>query len=208
MTKINFRPGKLAFGAMASGLAAALMGWSWSGDGSWLMGLGAIGSGCLAGAMARCALGDRPALLFDESGITINTLYRGRTLRWDEVRDIVIERTTVRYMFIITVAKKEFVSIRTKGGALSGANYKLSASLIELPAGGVMELHSRLCAAMAAAGSSPAAQATYAPASDTGSGFDPDAAIARYLAAKQAEPAPAPSPSPGPARPVFGRRAV
>ncbi len=214
MTTIRFRPAKLAFAATGSGLAALWFGSSLLGEFSWLDALGAACFGYLTVVMARCALGDRSALKFDEQGITINTYQRSATLRWDEVRDIVIERVTLRWLYLIPVSAKEHIAITTRGGAFSGKRYRLAGSLIELPPGGMMELHSRLCAAKLAATGNAIAAPNPAPASESGTEFDPGAAIARYLAAKQAgliEPTGRPAVPATPivhasARPVFGRR--
>ncbi len=164
--------------------------------------------GSLAFVTGRAALGGQPALRFDEHGVQISTLHRSTSLRWDEIRDIRSQSLTLRYMGIIPVSRQDFLTFVTKGGPLSSKSVKLAASQMELPAGGVNGLHQMLCRFLGDQSATPRpAVATVAEAAADGAAFDPDAAIARYLAAKKAEaeasPAPAFTPPP---RPVFGRR--
>lgn len=215
MTTIRFRPAKLAMASLGCALAALWFGSSLFGEVGWFDALATAFFGYLTIAMGRCALGDRPALRFDEHGITINTYQRSATLRWDEVRDIVVERVTMRLLYLIPVSAKEHIAISTRGGALSGKRYRLAGSLIELPTGGIGALHSMLSAAKLAATSNANASPASVPSSEGGSDFDPDAAIARYLAAKKAglvEPVgnaiTAPPVVQPPQRLTFGRRVV
>jgi hypothetical protein len=215
MTVIHYRPAKLGFSALGCALVAAFLLWTeLNADGEadvlWLAAAAVLGY--LAFANGRAALGGQPALRFDEQGVQISTLHRSISLRWDEIFDVRIQSFTLRYMWIIPVSRQDFLAFVTKGGPLSSKTYKLAASQLELPAGGVFGLRHTLCgivgeqaatSALAPAASVPQPSAAAAE----GAAFDPDAAIARYLANKQAreEASPA-SASTQPPRPVFGRR--
>ena len=213
MLKVKYRPEKLLLSAIVSLLVAAWLGYGWTPDDSLLWLGGAAIFGYFAFVSVRTAIGDRPALAYDERGITINTLHRGGRFGWNEVGDLLIERMAVRYFGIVPGSNKDFLCVRIDRANGSGRVYRINARLVELPTGGLAALHGQLAAARLAAigngANSPVAQ----PASEgegSASGFDPDAAIARYLAAKQASaPVVENSPAPtfrSPPRPTFGRR--
>lgn len=205
MHKVNYRPGKLMLSAAASLLIALWLGYGWSPDDNIVWIAGAALFAYLAFASIRTAIGDRPAIAYDARQVIINTLHRSTKHDWQEVGDVAIERQTTRYFGIIPGSKKDFLCIRIGGG--SSRTYRINAALVDLPRGGIEGLHRELAAirlaAVDAVGSALASDG--APASS----FDADAAIARYLAAKQAEPASAKPPAPAfraPQRPTFGRR--
>lgn len=205
MHKINYRPGKLMLSAAASLLIALWLGYGWSSDESIVWIVGAAVFAYLAFASIRTAIGDRPAIAYDARRVIINTLHRSTKHDWHEIGDVALERQTTRYFGIIPGSKKDFLCVRMGGG--SSRTYRINAALVELPIGGVEALHRELAAlrlaAVGAAGTAPASES--APAAS----FDADAAIARYLATKQAEPAPVEPPAPAfraPQRPTFGRR--
>ena len=121
------------------------------------------------------------------------------------VGDVAIERQTTRYFGIIPGSKKDLLCVRIVGG--SSRTYRINAALVDFPRGGIEALHRELAAIRLAA--VDAVGIALASDGAAASSFDPDAAIARYLAAKQAEPASAELPAPafrGPPRPTFGRR--
>ncbi|MFL6734141.1 MAG: hypothetical protein ACJ8EY_05550 [Sphingomicrobium sp.] len=211
MTVIHYRLAKLGFTALICATGAAVL--------AYVAALGQAGIFALGGAGAlayvaflngRGALGGQPALRWDEHGVSISTLYRSTTLRWDELRDIRTQSLTLRYMGIIPVSRQDFLTFITTGGPFSSKTLKLAGSQLELPAGGIAGVHSALCAFLSNGAVRPAAPAVERPSSETEmGGFDPDAAIARYLASKQAESAvaaPSESPFASAPRPVFGRR--
>lgn len=206
MHKINYRPGKLMLSAAASLLVALWLGYGWSSDDSMVWIAGAALFAYFAFASIRTAIGDRPAIAYDARQITINTLHRSTKHDWAKVGDVALERQTTRYFGIIPGSKKDFLCVRA--GAGPGRTYRINAALVDLPVGGLKALHRDLAAvrlaAVAAAKSAPADDGPTAPS------FDADAAIARYLAAKQAEPAAAVAPPApvfrSPPRPTFGRR--
>ena len=210
MRKVNYRPGKVATTAVLCLLATVALAYFWSSDGGLLLLGGTAFFAYMTAAALRGALGDRPALLFDQLGLTINTLHRSARYDWRDVVDVRVERTTLRMWGIIPVSSKEFLCISGKRGASGLTNYRLTKALIELPAGGLSALHAELWTARMAAVESAASAPAIQPVAEGEAtpGFDPDAAIARYLAAKQAAPvADTPAPiSRGPPRPTFGRR--
>lgn len=206
MHKINYRPGKLMLSAVASLLVALWLGYGWSSDDSILWIVGAALFAYLAFASIRTAIGDRPAIAYDARQVIVNTLHRGIRHDWSEVGDVALERQTTRYFGIIPGSKKDFLCVRI--GAGSSRTYRINAALVDLPRGGIEALHRDLAAIrIAAVGVSQTASADIGPAAAS---FDADAAIARYLAAKQAEPVAPPAPaapaSRHPPRPTFGRR--
>ena len=207
MTVIHYRPAKLGFSALVCALLAVLAAWvAWGRGGGAVPLVGAAVLGYLAFVNGRAALGGQPALRFDEHGVQISTLHRSTSLRWDEIRDIRSQSLTLRYMGIIPVSRQDFLTFVTKGGPLSSKSVKLAASQMELPAGGVIGLHHMLCGFLGNQVAASAAPVAPAPV-EQGAGFDPDAAIARYLANKQAQAdAPPASPFTTAPRPVFGRR--
>lgn len=212
MTVIHYRPARLGFTALICALVAALGLWfAASGSAGIVSLLAAAIPGYLAFVNGRAALGANPALRFDEHGVSVSTLTKTTNLRWDEIRDIRTQSLTLRYMGIIPVSRQDFITFVTKGGPFSSKSLKLAGAQLELPARGILGLHRSLCAFLGdgLTTASPATAAAPAPAEEGGT-FDPDAAIARYLAAKQAEAeaagaAPA-SPFVSAPRPVFGRR--
>ena len=206
MHKINYRPGKLMLSAAASLLIALWLGLGWSSDDSILWILGAALFAYLAFASIRTAIGDGPAIAYDARQVIVNTLHRGIRHDWSEVGDVALERQTTRYFGIIPGSKKDFLCVRI--GAGSSRTYRINAALVDLPRGGIEALHRDLAAIrIAAVGVSQTASADIGPAAAS---FDADAAIARYLAAKQAEPVAPPAPAAPafrhPPRPTFGRR--
>ena len=205
MHKINYRPGKLLLSTAASLLIALWLGYGWSSDDSIVWIVGAAVFAYLAFASVRTAIGDRPAIAYDGRQVIINTLHRSTKHDWHEIGNVALERQTTRYFGVIPGSKKDFLCIRIGGG--SSRTYRINAALVELPIGGVEALHRELAAirlaAVGAAGSALASDGAAAP------NFDADAAIVRYLAAKQAEPARVAPVAPvfrAPQRPTFGRR--
>ena len=211
MRKVNYRPGKLLLSAIVSLLVAAWFGVGWTPENSVLWLMAAAIFAYFAFASLRTAIGDRPALAYDERGITINSLHRSGRYSWYEIGDLLIERMAVRYFGIIPGSNKDFLCVRIDRANGTGRLYRINARLVELPTGGLVALHGQLAAArLAAVANGANALATQSVEGGEGSVFDPDAAIARYLAAKQAS-APAAETSPAPTfrtapRPTFGRR--
>ena len=112
----------------------------------------------------------------------------------------------------IPAGRHEYIVFHVAGGMLGTKKVRVASKLLDSS-----RLLAEICAALSAARlGSAAPAAALAPAveaadgiaaAEGGSGFDPDAAIARYLARKAAEEAARPAPSPvHPQRPVFGRK--
>lgn len=212
MTVIHYRPARLGFTALTCALGAAALVWFAYGGGAGAFPLaGAAILAYLAFVNGRAALGGQPAVRFDEHGVTVSTLHRSTNLRWDDIRDIRTQSLTLRYMGIIPISRQDFVTFVTTGGPFSSKSLKLAGNQLELPAGGIIGLHATLCGFLQKGAPQPQpAPVPVAEVSEPGAGFDPDAAIARYLAKKQAEaeagPAAPASPFATAPRPVFGRR--
>lgn len=183
----------------------------------WLVTAVLLAAGALSGAKL---FGDRSALLWDQRGVTLITLTGRKSVDWREVLDIGAERMTQYLWGFIPVSSVDFIAIKTRGGLIASRKLRVSASLLELPAGGSAELALTLKRAHAAAMGGAAipdapAQSPRRPVAEpevgNGGGFDPDAVIARYLAQKSAAAGAAdaaPEAPPMPVRPVFGRKAV
>jgi hypothetical protein len=198
-----------------------------------------IGFGLLlvAGACgaALAASQSAPAIEFDRSQLTIRKALGVTNVPWREVQDIGVIIYTQRYM-LVPVHRTRILQIKCDGGMFGTKRIGLAINSIQLPPGGHVALLTILHAAwvgavgetgvaMAGAGAhgwgigkqerpgpplAPVDLKPEAEAADAASGFDPDAANARYLAGKQAEAegaAPVPvSPFASAPRPVFGRR--
>lgn len=217
MHSFYYRPGKNAFLAVGMAASALLCGWlRWS-NGSWL-GLGGMmlfGAG--SAKAAHNALNSEPALRLDADNLTVRTTFGSADVLWRDVLGITLETLTYRYYGFIPMGRVEILCIAASGGLTGTRRLRVSASAIELPPGGAAGLLMLVQAAhLAAVGETGAAMAGAGPRGwgvgpENSSGFDPDAAIARYLAAKNenaetAQPAlPARAPA-IPQRPTFGRR--
>jgi hypothetical protein len=161
----------------------------------------------LAGIAALAAfalMNGKPALELDEKGITINNLLTSQTLAWDEVADVRVQTMTLYYLGFIPAVRHAHLIVKTKGSWLNAKSIRASTRLMALPPGGPGELIARIEAARTSAGRiSLAPFGTASEPVEPTCGFDPDAAIARYLARKAGEEAGATPP-----RPVFGRKQV
>lgn len=224
MRKIDYRPGKLALGVLISFALLALCGWRWWSD-DWSLGLPLMMLFAASGGMAvRTLLLGKPALEWDGDRLIINTHFRSSTLDWREVRDIAVKQVTIRYMGLIPIKRQTYLVVAADGG-MFGQRLRLSASSLDMPTGGIVELCASLQAqrlatvgttGVAMNGAGPqgwgAARPFSATAVDGSEPFDPDAALARYFAKQDQEGAaghqpPAIAPARGaPARSSFGRR--
>ena len=227
MQSFYFRPGKNAILAIGMGALALSCGWLWWSNG----GLFTLGGMLLFGAATikagHNALNSDPALRVEADKVTIRTTFGQEVVRWREVQHITLETLTTRVFGIIPVGRTEIICIAANGGLTGTRRLRVAAGAIDLPLGGAAGLLHVLQSAQVAAvgvegavmagagpcgwGVGPAASAESADEEGTSSGFDPDAAIARYLAAKnasgEAPPAkPIAPPFGGMPRPTFGRR--
>jgi hypothetical protein len=181
-----------------------------------------------AAKLALDAMSSDPALKFDRHSIWIRKAWGGMAeVPWRDVHDISAKVFTMRYMGIIPVSRTAHITVTCEGGLIGARRLRVSTSAMGLSvtetAELVLVLKKAQIDAVGEAGAAMAAAGKHGwgvgPAhsprqeQEESSSFDPDAAIARYLASKQegsqAQPAsPVPSAQPiMPQRPVFGRRA-
>jgi hypothetical protein len=217
MRSVYYRPGRNAATALGSGALALFAAMQWRSDGDvwWLLTLLVSGAAALKGAVF--ALNSEPALRFDHERLWVRTIFGSHAFAWNQVYGIALQIKTVRRLGIIPVGRREILCITGEGGSLGARRLRLPAAAVELPAGGAPALVQSLRdAQLAATGGVAVAgpgQESMSPADRESpqTDFDADAAIARYLASKEAaqnEPLPVPTPNiaPAPAGPVFGRR--
>ena len=228
MRSFYYRPGKNAGLAVMLGAIGFVFGSiAWNAGGGVI--IWTLTVMLLAGAAkaALNALNGDPALKFDDHHIWVRTTFGGlQEVSWRDVQHIALEVMVMRYFGMIPVGRNEILCITTSGGPFGTRRFRLAAGTLELPPGGATGLMHLLHQAQTeanagpraggAAGLVPGASAVAEPVAESSSGFDPDAAVARYLAAKQAQQAEqaeqrdAPAglgPRPIAPRPVFGRRA-
>lgn len=228
MHKFHHRPGKTTVVAIvlgSMGLFSCMIWWS-DDDLFWF----AIGLLLLAGAgkMLADVLSGTPALVVAPQGLSLRKPWGGvAEVAWPEVQHIDLEVLTIRYWGIIPIARQRTLVVRCDGGVFGTRRLRLPLNMVELPPGGADALMSLLyrihVAAVGEAGVAMAGAGEHGwgarslpslgerrktEAED--SGFDPDAAIARYLARKgtrleAGRPSSAATPAP-PARPMFGRK--
>jgi len=226
MRSFYYRPGKNAATALTSGALAALSAWLWWTDGDILWMISTVGLGLAAMKGLATAMNTEPAVKFDNERLWVRTTVGSHAVSWKQVYGIGLHVMTVRYWGIIPISRREILCISIEGGSFGARRLRVPAASIELPTGGANALvqilrEAQLTAigpagvAMAGAGKSgwgvPAKPAIERD-EPSESGFDADAAIARYLASKQAvETAPVAAhvqavARANPQRPVFGRR--
>ncbi|MEO6247800.1 MAG: hypothetical protein ABIO85_04360 [Sphingomicrobium sp.] len=210
---VHYKGWRLAAWALAWGLSGAFTLYSQSDDGA----IFDTVAGCLLLAMgaftAYAAIDTRPAISSDASGLTVRTMFARRTDRWSDVLLVAIEHRAVRLWGIIPIGRRKYLSIMLQGGPLGSKRMRLLGSWLSLPPGGLNHLRESILDARTDAGVAPTMVGP--GGTPENGGFDPDAVIARYLAAKADAPAPSNSPtahvtplSPGSVRPSFGRRGV
>jgi len=229
MQSFYYRSGRNAATALISGSLAALTGWQWwiDGDVVWMISAFVLGLAGLKGALN--SMNSEPAVKFDGDRLWVRTTFGSRVMTWQQVYGIALQVMTVRYWGVVPIRRVETLCIACEGGAIGAKRLRIPASAIELPIGGAQALVQILRdAQLAAVGRSGVAMAgagangwgvTPKPAAHSDvqlqTAFDPDAAIARYLASKEATQdapaapptqAPVATPIPVPQRPVFGRR--
>jgi hypothetical protein len=239
MHKFHYRAGRNALTALFMAALALLCGWRLLDGGGWLAAGGVLLFGAAALRSAMNGMSDEPALSFDAQRLTVRTTTGSKQVTWPEVQGISIEVFTYRYWGIIPLARHENLVIKCNGGALGARRLRIALASIELPPGGsaalVHALHQQHVAALGEAGVAMAGagetgwgarpgaarRIVLEDESESSSGFDPDAALARYLAAREqqsalaavpaAAPAPVAQPMLAPSPPVragFGRKGL
>jgi len=222
MYKVHYRTGRSALVALfLAGLAFAFMQARSEVAGGWIPFMLGMILAVGAAKAAYDALTDAPALVWDASGVSIRRGFRGTTVvPWRMVQGFAIEVQTTRYMLVIPIARHEFLTVLATGGISGTKRLRLHGGMLRLPPGGVAALVQDLTAAhMAAMRGAPdvqwsenGARLASEPASERE--FDADAALARYLARKEAASEPQMADASArtaaaaavPARPVFGRK--
>jgi hypothetical protein len=225
MRSFYYRPWKNALVALGSGIFALITAKTWWEHGGFtpLVGMllfGAVAAKCTFDGMSR-----EPALKFDDQSIWIRKVWGGiEQVPWRDVHDVSAKVFTMRYMGVIPISRTAYITVTCEGGLTGARRLRVSTTALGLSPAATAELlfalkkaHAdavgEVGVAMAAAGSHGwgvgASNVTGEP--ETASGFDADAAIARYLASKQSVSSQAAPPAAGaqppvPQRPVFGRR--
>ena len=220
MRSFYFRPGKTAGMALLLAALALFVGWIWFSEGGFIFLAFSALAAAGAAKLASDAMSSEAALKFDHHSIWVRKTWGGfDEVAWRDVHDITAKVLSMRYMGIIPMGQTAYITVTCAGGALGTRRLRVSATAMGLSAIETAELVAALRkahvdavgvagAAMAAADSHGWGAAPSKPLEEAASdgNFDPDAAIARYLATKQAAQA---APAPHPAlrqRPTFGRR--
>ena len=225
MQSFYYRPGKNAALAVAAALLASLCAWAWWQSGGWMMLGGMLLFGAALAKAMHNALDGEPALLLGADQLSVRTTFGREDIRWRDVQSITLETFSYRLYGVIPMGQTENLCIAVNGGLTGTRRLRVSAATIDLPSGDACELLLTVQAAhVAAVGEAGAVMAgagargwgvdpagTSANSEIPGLGFDPDAAIARYLAAKEAtgvtdSATPVTYPQGTIQRPTFGRR--
>lgn len=213
MVQVHYRRGLNALFALVAGFLSLSLLLSID---DWRDGIIGVLMGLMMGAgavkFALDAMSDAPAIAWDSSGLKARGQFGGtKVVPWRLVMSIGMETQVARYLFV-KVAKYDYLVIERIGGR----RIKFADVVLQLPPGGMRALVEELAIVRARAMSGapevdwradgPRLASEQAQVAD----FDPDAALARYLARKGegvGERPTSPPPAPAiPARPVFGRR--
>jgi hypothetical protein len=227
MRSYYYPSGRLAIAALFLGLLAFGTGnwWYHDGGGPLLVFTLVMVFGCVK--LTLDAISRDPALKFDQHTIWIKKTWGGvAEVPWREVHDISAKVFTWRYMGVVPVSKTTYITVTFEGGLTGARRLRVSASALGLSVAQTAELllllkKAHLDAvgetgvAMAAAGKHGwgVGPSKTADGPEESSGFDADAALARYLASKQAANEVQAAPVAAavhplmPQRPVFGRKA-
>jgi hypothetical protein len=221
MRSFYYRQGRSAFAAVFMAALAIAVGRMWRVDGGFVLLAFAVVMTLGAAKASLDAMNTKPALKFDRHALWIRKAWGGvEEVPWRDVHDIAIKMFTVRYMGVVPVRRHVYITITCEGGTFGARRFRVSTTAMGMsPTEGAavvaalkqaqIEAIGEAGAAMAAAGSRGWGVDMSPKASEHG--FDADAAMARYLASKQAEePTPAAAPLTArpamPQRPSFGRR--
>lgn len=151
--------------------------------------------------------GDTAAIRMEPDGLVVAGLFRRRTIPWNAL----LAAHIVGYG--LGLYRQRWLNLRYLDDGATRA-VRVPLVLTHQPGGGHMGLAAKIEQARANALGRP-----HAPGGERteGAGIDPDAVIARYLAAKAQQAAAAPDPEPAhehavahrmPARPAFGRKGL
>jgi len=139
------------------------------------------------------AISDEPALKFDHQAVWIRKFWGGvEEIPWRNVLDIGAKVMTTRYAGIFPVAKTTILTVTCEGGLFGARRLSISTTALGMsPTQAAMLLAELQQARQAAVGKAGVAMAGASGRGwgvdlDAGQdGFDPDAALARYLESKQ-----------------------
>ncbi|WP_114226656.1 MULTISPECIES: hypothetical protein [Sphingomonas] len=238
MQTVHYKSARLGTTPLVGAMFTLGAGWMWWNDGSWLFLLMMLVFGGMTAIGISNAVSGEPPLKWDNAGLTIRTAGRSRTVSWSSVQAIFAETMTMRYYFVIPVHRTTFLVFKVDGGLTGGKKLRVNADSLAVAKSDLPLLIATLNRAHVAAvgeagvamkgagahgwGARSAAAPSYGESEPTSSnGFDPDAALARYLQRKESGEAPkanaapeptraapsAPTPS-VPPRPAFGRRGL
>jgi hypothetical protein len=221
MRVYDYRPDKAA---MAGSFLAAFAYASfrlWASSGSILVFIFGLMTAVGAAKLGYDAFNRTPAIKFDRDRLWVRkTMGDVAEIPWRDVHEIKLMVFTMKYAGVIPVGKTEYIEIACDGGLFGAQRFRVPTTTMRLPPGGAQELTLILQAAhveavgvagVAMAGAGPRGWGVDTSAKEEpASGFDADAALARYLASKEAasptQPSPAPARMAMPQRPVFGRK--
>ncbi len=181
--------------------------------------------------LAKLLLGGS-AVAYNDRQVTLSTLWSSRTVPWAQVQSIAIHRTTLKLWGFIPLNKIDHLQFLLNGGMTGSKKVSLAFNLMALSVAEANDLIHKLDLIRRKApqqmGVTPELQVDrvdYDPllGAPRVESFDPDVALARYMATKsgagagasgspEASSAPMPShaaaPVSQPQRPVFGRKAA
>lgn len=176
------------------------------------------------------------AITFDQQGMTVNLLFKDQRIEWSELVSTSEDRHTIRFAELIPIFSTRLLMFRVTGGMIGTKKIALFANLLDMPDGGLAGLRNTIqrMQILADAGMSlsnngalarhdsganidlPIRHAEQARTPD----YDPDAAFAGMMSAREEPFAPGmpeapmddrnprpPASGAVPARPVFGRKA-
>jgi hypothetical protein len=225
MHSFYYKKGANALGAATLALFAIGSGKLWYDHGGVMLLIFSIVMVVGAAKTTLDTLSSEPALKFDRHSLWVRKMWGGglHEVPWRDVHGIGLKVHTVRYMGVIPVSRTAYVTITCEGGWFGARRLRLATSALGLSPARSAELVEILkqahidavgvaAAAMAAAGSQGWGIETPPVLPEVpDSGFDPDAALARYQAAQQqqireAQPTLAVARPAMPQRPTFGRR--
>lgn len=222
MQSFYYRRGRRSVGAIVMALLAIGAGRVWREDGTFSMLAFAVLMSLGAAKSALDATSRRPALSFNRACVRVRRTWGGvEEIPWSEVHDLSLKAYTIRYMGIIPIRRHTFITVVSEGGVFGSRRFRVSTTALGMSAAqSAMVLAALKQAQLDAVGEVGVAMAgagTRGWGVDTAQErpnavFDADAAMARYLAAKEkpeqtAARIVATERQPvAPLRPAFGRR--
>lgn len=176
-----------------------------------------IALAAMAAKIFSMAFGSLVALEHSAAGLVAHTNWSRHVVPWNDYAGIAVEGWSYR-AGLIPVGKVNYLLIHQRtGGLLGDKKLRLTLGFMELDKHQVAALGARIDEIARKGGAMPAQSGAAAQPviQDSGpktedSGFDPDAAIARYMASRAAQPPLETSAQipVAPARPAFGRKGI